>query len=154
MKTFRLVLSIVIGIIAFLVIRENLIHQLGLIGIETFIDYGKDVCVQRGFGRASWDECMNGAGTDISFFFGTLAAVIAVGIGNIVLDGKFPPFSTTDKGKKVYAAWLIGSLLISMTSVFIALIFSSEYSKWINFAIAAAVAYFGFEYVKKLREGE
>ena len=94
MEKFFNIAGWIIGIISFYPIRNFLFLSIQSFGIDTYIDYGEEVCFQRGAGRSSWEDCDDGTGTDISIFFGVLAAVLATGLGNIIHSRKFPPFSS------------------------------------------------------------
>ena len=154
MEKFFNIAGWIIGIISFYPIRNFLFLSIQSFGIDTYIDYGEEVCFQRGAGRSSWDDCDDGTGTDISIFFGVLAAVLATGLGNIIHSRKFPPFSSTYSGKVIYATWLVCSLLVCMTSFFVLLIVGPDYGTYINFIFAAVVAYYGYQYVDNLPKDE
>ena len=154
MEKFFNIAGWIIGIISFYPIRNFLFLSIQSFGIDTYIDYGEEVCFQRGAGRSSWEDCDDGTGTDISIFFGVLAAVLATGLGNIIHSRKFPPFSSTHSGKVIYATLLVCSLLVCMTSFFVLLIVGSDYGTYINFIFAAVVAYYGYQYVDNLPKDE
>ena len=148
MEKFFNIAGWTVGIVSFFFIREFLFVSIESFGIVTYIDYGEEVCFQRGSGRTSWEDCDDGSGTDIALFFGILSGVLAVGLGNIIHSRNFPPFSSTNSGKITYATWLVCSLLVCMTSFFVLLIVGPDFGTWINFGLAAIVAYYGYQYVE------
>ena len=144
---FFKIAGIIVGIVSFFFVREFFALSLESLGISTYIDYGEEVCI---IGVGGYEDCDTGTGTDIALFFGILSAVIAIGIGNIIYSKNFPPFSSSNKEKITYLTWLICSLIVSMTGVFIILIFGAESGSWINLVIAAIIAYYGYQHVSNL----
>jgi len=150
MEKFFNIAGWIVGIISFFVVKEFLLLSVESLGIMTYIDYGEEVCFQKGVGSSSWEDCSEGAGTDIALFFGVLSGVLAAGLGNIIHSRNFPPFSRTNKEKLTYATWLVCSLLVCMTSFFVLLIIGPDLGTWINFGFAAVVAFYGYGYIENL----
>ena len=150
MEKFFNIFGWLVGIISFFFFREFLFVSIESFGILTYIDFGEEVCFQRGAGQTSWEDCDDGAGTDIALFFGILSAVLAAGLGNIIHSRNFPPFSSTNLGKITYVTCLVCSLLVCMTSFFVLLIVGPDFGTWINFGFSAIVAYYGFQYIGNL----
>ena len=147
MKRFFNIAGWIIGIVSFLFIRGVLVNSIESLGIITYIDFGEEVCVTVGSGPTSYEDCNEGGGTDIAFYFGIFSAVLAVGLGNIIHERSFPPFSDSHKGKITYLTWLVCSLLICMTCLFVLLVVGPKIGVWINFVFAAVIAYYGYQYI-------
>ena len=149
---FLLILSWIIGIISAAFISYFFSSSMESFDIATYVDYGEEVCSQRGVGSTSYIECDDGYTTDIQTFFNLLSVVIASGIGNIIYRRKFPPFSNTNSGKITYLTILGCTLLVCMTSFFVLLVVGPDFGRYINFAFAAAVAYYAYKYTESLKD--
>ena len=150
MEKFFKITGWIVGIFSFGFIATFFQELIESFGVQTYIDFGEEVCVQKGSGRTSWEDCDDGSSTDISFFFNVLSTVLATGIGNIIHSRQFPPFSSTNSGKIGYAICLFCSLLVCMTSFFVLLVIGPDIGVWVNTGIVITVAYYGYKYYENL----
>ena len=144
--------GIAVGIISFFFIQQFFFTSIESLGITTYIDYGEEVCFQRGAGRSSWEDCSDGSGTDIALFFSILSGVLALGLGNVIASKTFPPFSYSPLGKQKYLTVLVCCLLLCMTSLFVLLVLGPDIGTWINFVLAIGIAYYGYNYMQNIKE--
>ena len=151
MEKFLAWSGILLGIISFFVFQNFFLSSIESLNIITYIDYGEEVCIQRGAGRSSWESCSEGSLTDIALFFTILSGVLAAGLFDIIGSRTFPPFSKYSLGKQKYFIVLICSSFICMTSLFVLLIFGAHAGNWINLILAIVVTYFGYGYMEKLK---
>ena len=145
MKQFFKFLGWIVGILSFLIIRQFLFYSIESLGITTYIDYGETTCFTTRF----YDVCEDGAGTDIAFFFAGLAAVLSIGLGNIIHDRKFPPFSSSKKSRLTYNTWLVSLLVLSMIGLFVLLVLGPDIGIWVNVILTIIVATYGYKYIQQ-----
>ena len=153
---FFLGIGIIVGFFSFFYIQNFFLSALENLNFTTYIDYGEEVCTQRGAGRTSWEDCDEGSGTDIAIYFGILSGVLAFGLGNMIFQRKFPPFfhNPSDKfytrtAKQTYYTWLICSLLICVMSLLVFKVFGPDIGEYISFVITIIIIFIGYNVYQK-----
>ena len=151
-EKFREISAWVVSVVFFFVAQMFFLDAVGSVGIETYIDYGEVICVDRGVGSSSWEECSDGSSTDIALFFRVFCLVLAVGLWHMIRFRTWVPFSGHGRHTQIhFFAWLIGSLTVSMISFFVLSIIGRPFGPWINAVIAIVTLYCGYRYVNKPR---
>ena len=122
------------------------------VGVETYVDYGEEVCVYRGSGRSSYEDCSDGHVTDVGWSFGILTLVLSIGLYHMIRYREFPPFKTRLESQLTFHVWLICSLLASMTSFFVMIIVGDEYGGWVNLVVTGSIVYYGYKFYHDARD--
>ena len=110
------------------------------LGLESYIDYGREVCDRN-------DVCRDGSLSGEMMTFGVFSFLIALGAYNCIANWRFPPFYSLD-GNLTFNVWLVGSLIMSFLGVFISQVFEG-FAGWINLAILALIVYLCIQYHDK-----
>jgi magnesium-transporting ATPase (P-type) len=136
----RGVLAWLISIAVFVLLFGFFRAALESLGLETYIDYGREICDRN-------DVCRDGDFSSEMTNFGVLCFLIALGVYNCIANWRFPPFQT-DSGNLTFNVWLFGSLTMSFMGVFVSQIFE-DFAGWINLAVLVLVVYLCIQFYQK-----
>ena len=114
------------------------------LGLEPYIDYGREICDRN-------DVCRDGSFSNEMVAFGVLSFLMAVGTYNCVSNWRFPPFQTPE-GNLTFNVWVVGTLIMSFLGVFISQVFG-DYGGWINLVLLVLIASLCTQYRDKRLAG-
>jgi hypothetical protein len=128
----------IIGIIVFAVIYTGAEISLSELGIETYVDFGREVCDRN-------MVCNDGKSTDIANLFLLFSCLVGLAAGRYIVVGSYPFFSTPP-AQRLFNVWFLGSLVASMTGTFLMQIVPEPFNSWALLVLMLVTAVVGYNY--------
>ena len=139
-QSLRKVFAWLVSIAIFISLSAFFTFALENLDVETYIDYGREVCDRN-------DVCRDGATSSEMLSFQVLSFLMALGAYNCISSWRFPPFQTPE-GNLTFNVWVVGTLVMSFLGLFVSQIFG-DYASWINLALLILIAYSCIQYRDK-----